>query len=228
MAWKPLLIGAVSFVLVMALMFGFIHFVGLERLQQIINDAGSLAPLAYIALRAATYVAAPLSSGPVQFTSGILFGLWQGTLYSIIGEVIGGSINFWIARLLGRPAVRRLAGTEGLARIDDFYNRAGEWRTLAVMRVVLFSFYDFISYAVGFTPLQFRTYVIVSFFAGLPPTFAAVALGASFTGDIRVIILVIVVGVALSAFALLNKRARQMLGLERRQTAEDSAGRGQG
>mgnify|MGYP003513917987 CR=1 FL=1 len=59
-----------------------------------------LGPLAFIAIKIVTYVFAPLTSGPIQFSAGILFGLLPGTLYVLIGEVIG---------LLQSPAKRVLA-----------------------------------------------------------------------------------------------------------------------
>jgi uncharacterized membrane protein YdjX (TVP38/TMEM64 family) len=223
-AWRPLILGAVSFLTVTILLFAVIHWIGLERLQTIIEQSGSLAPLAYIALRATTYVVAPLSSGPAQFTSGMLFGLWPGTFYSLIGEVIGGSINFWIARLLGRPAVRRLAGKAGLAKIDEYYERAGEWRTLIIARLILFSLYDFISYAAGLAPLKYRTYFLVSFIAGFIPTFAAVALGTRFEGENRVlwIVVALIGSVLVAVIALTNQRFRRFMGIDRGE--EDKTG----
>lgn len=218
-AWRPLIWAGLSFILLTVALFSLINWIGLERLQEMIATAGALAPLLYIALRAATYVVAPVSSGPVQFSSGLLFGVLPGTLYSLIGEVIGGSIAFWIARRLGRPAVQRFAGEDGLRHIDRFYERAGEWRTLVAARLVLFSFYDFISYAVGLTPLKFRTYLLISSIAGFVPTFAAVALGTGLgSSEQRVgwIVAILVVGTVIGIVGLTNKRARYWLNLEPR------------
>lgn len=160
-----------------------IQAIGLERLQQAITDAGPLAPLLYILVRAATFIAAPLSSGPIQFAAGALFGPWWGTIYSLVGETLGGSANFWIARLLGRPVVRRFVGEGGMARIDGLYTRIGQAWSLVYARLFFFAFYDFVSYAAGFTPLRYLTYFLVTAIVGILPTGAAVLVGTTLTGE---------------------------------------------
>lgn len=148
-----------------------------------IDDAGPFAPLVYIAIKIITYVVAPLSSGPIQLSAGVLFGLVPGTIYTLLAEVIGGSIDFWLARRFGRPVVERLVGKDDMPRIDQFISGIVDWKTLVYARTFLTSFYDFISYAVGFSKLPYRTYLIVSIFAGVLPTGLPVFLGTSLTGD---------------------------------------------
>jgi uncharacterized membrane protein YdjX (TVP38/TMEM64 family) len=172
--------GLAAFVAVTLLMLAAIEWIGIERIQRVMERAGPLAPLAYIALKMATYIIAPLSSGPIQLSAGILFGLWPGTLFTLLGEVLGGTVSFLIARRLGRPVVRRLVGAGGVARIDRLTMQIGGWRALVYARLFLFSIYDFISYAAGFTSaISLRQYVLVSAIAGFVPTFLAVAVGAT-------------------------------------------------
>jgi uncharacterized membrane protein YdjX (TVP38/TMEM64 family) len=207
---RAIIAGIISFVAVTLLIVVFIEWVGVEPLRAFIAEAGPLAPLAYIGVKALTYVFAPLSSGPIQLTSGILFGLAQGTLYTIIGEVLGGTISFLIARKLGRPVVRRFVGVEGMNRVDHFVDQLGGWRALIYARLFLFAIYDFISYAAGFTQtVTLCQYLIVSFFIGLIPTFLFVAAGASLTGDRRVVIAIYAGVGVLSILPFVLKRLRQ-------------------
>lgn len=177
---RAVALGVISFITVTLVMLFAIETIGVERIQAFVQSAGPFAPLAYIALKAATYVFAPLSAGPIQFSSGLLFGLGLGTLYSLIGEVIGGAISFWIGRKLGRPFVIRFVGQEGIARVDQFTTQLGGWRALAYTRLALFALYDFISYAAGLTTtITFPQYLLVSASLGVIPTFLFVAVGAS-------------------------------------------------
>lgn len=177
--FRELIFGALSFVLIVTALTAFIQMIGVERLQQAVTDAGPLAPLAYILVKALTYIFAPLSAGPVQVSAGVLFGLLPGTLYTLIGETLGGSVSFLVARRFGRPLVLRLVGENGMARVDHFYERnLGGWQSLMWARLLLFSVWDFISYAAGFAPVKLRTYMLVSFFVGALPTMAFVFLGA--------------------------------------------------
>jgi uncharacterized membrane protein YdjX (TVP38/TMEM64 family) len=181
--WGSILPAAAAFLFVTGGTLYLMNTLGPDRLRQSIIDAGPLAPLVYIGLRALTYVFAPLTTGPIQVASGALFGVWEGILYSLLGEVLGGSINFWIGRKLGRPVVLRIAGESGLAKAEEYYHLVEDWRGLAVARLVLFAMWDFLSYVIGFTSARFVHYVLVSFFVGAIPTAAAVFLGAQLSGD---------------------------------------------
>lgn len=203
-----LTLAAVGFVAFVAAITAFIQSVGVPQLQQFIKDAGPLAPLAYIVLKALTYIFAPLTSGPIQVFAGTLFGnVWLGVLYTLIGETIGGSISFWIARRFGRPNVARFVGEEGMKQVDEFYhNRLSGWKPLAIARIVLFSFWDFLSYAAGLAPVSFRAYVLVSFVVGAIPTFVFVWLGERFVNDSGVLLVSYALLVVLTVLPLLLMR----------------------
>ncbi|HVU11909.1 MAG TPA: VTT domain-containing protein [Phototrophicaceae bacterium] len=212
---RPLLPGIASFVIITVAMIVALDVIGLDRIRQAIESAGPLAPLAYIFIKIITYVVAPLSSGPIQLSAGILFGLVPGILFTLIGEVIGGSINFLLARYFGRPVVERLVGQEDMPRVDKFVSQIVDWRTLIYARLFLFSIYDFISYAVGFSKLKFRTYVIVSLCVGIIPTAAAVLLGTTLTGErSSLILLYVLVGAASIIPLIFQKRIRRWLKLD--------------
>ena len=207
---RALIFGIGSFIVVTIVMLAFIEWVGVDRIQSFIQQAGPLAPLAYIALKAVTYVFAPLSSGPVQLSSGILFGLWLGTFYTLIGEVLGGTISFLIARHLGRPVVRRFVGEEGMSRVDNFVSQLGGGRALIYTRLFFFAIYDFISYAAGFTQtITLRQYIIVSAVIGFIPTFLFVAAGASLAGNRTVLLFVYFCIGVLSVLPFLFNRYRK-------------------
>jgi uncharacterized membrane protein YdjX (TVP38/TMEM64 family) len=215
-SFRALLPGIVGFVVVTGGLLLALHFIGVERLRQMIDDAGPFAPLVYIGIKIVTYVAAPLSSGPLQLSAGVFFGLVPGILYTLLAEVIGGSIDFWLARRFGRPVVERLVGKEDMPRIDRFITGIVDWKTLVYARVFLSSFYDFISYAVGFSKLSYRTYLIVSIFAGILPTALPVFLGTSLTGDSSNL-LPIYIGLGIISLIplLFQKQIRRLLKLDK-------------
>jgi uncharacterized membrane protein YdjX (TVP38/TMEM64 family) len=206
--------GALGLVAFITLLTIGIQLVGVERLQAVIRDAGPLAPLAYIALKAVTYVFAPLTSGPIQLVSGTLFdNVGLGVLYTLVGEVLGGSISFWIARKLGRPAVARLAGAPGMARIDEFYQtKLGGWRSLAAARILLFSVWDFLSYGAGLSTVRYRTYLLISIVCGFFPTLFFVALGdAIATNPALLMVAYALVGAGIALPVLLRRPLERFL-----------------
>lgn len=210
--WGVLIVTGLVFALVTGGLILGIQAIGLERIRATIESAGPLAPLAYIGVKILTYVFAPLTSGPLQVGAGVLFGLVPGTAYTLIGEVIGGSLSFAISRRFGRPVVHRLIGDEGLARVDGFVGQIVDWKTLTYARLFLFSIYDFISYAAGFSRLKYSTYLIISIVAGFIPTFAAVALGTMLTEERGgLMFLYAIVAVACAVPLLFQRQIRRLL-----------------
>lgn len=176
---RAVVLGGGGFLALLTLLYALVDRVGLDDLQLMIADAGFWGPLLFVGVKALTFTFAPLSAGPIQFASGILFGVIPGTLYSVLGEVIGGTINVLIARLLGRRIVARFVGASALQRLDSIYERRlDDWKSLLAARLLLFSVYDFISYAVGFGKIRLSVYVVISFIGGLLPTYIFVMIGS--------------------------------------------------
>lgn len=165
-------ISAVSIVLVQT-------FDGATRMRQWIEGAGAWAPLAYIGLKAATYVIAPLSGTPVKLAGGALFGFWDGAVFVLAGDMLGASLNFWIARLFRDRGISRVAGKTAIKQIDELTEHVGGWRALLAARLFLSSLYDFISYAAGISKLPFSQFFWVSLLAGIPSTLFAAWIGDS-------------------------------------------------
>jgi uncharacterized membrane protein YdjX (TVP38/TMEM64 family) len=153
--------------------------IGPERLRDAVAAAGPLAPIAYVLLKAITIVVTPISGTPLRLAAGTLFGFWQGVALSVLGSVLGGSANFWIARRYGRRMVARLLGPGALAKIEPLLGRLADWRALALARVVLAPLWDVLSYGVGLTRLRFATYLAVALIGDIIPTMILVGVGNS-------------------------------------------------
>jgi len=215
---RSLLLGGLGFLALLTVLYGLVQSIGIKTLQESIADAGVWGPLFFIGLKIFTYIFAPLSAGPIQFTSGILFGVVEGTAYSILGELIGGSINFLIARVYGRRIVVRFIGHTAMKRVDGFYEQyLDDWQSLLAARVLLFSVYDFISYAVGLSQIRFSVYIMVSFIGGLLPTFMFVLIGSEAAQN-QDILLMFYIGAALLffGFVLLRRPISRYLNTQRK------------
>ena len=204
---RALVLGGLGFLALLSVLYLLVQSIGIDELQVMIAGAGIWGPVLYVGIKALTFTFAPLSAGPIQFASGILFGVIPGTLYSILGEVIGGSLNVLIARLLGRRIVKRFVGDAALARIDQFYERhLDDWKSLLAARLLLFSVYDFISYAVGLGHIRLSVYVLVSFLGGLIPTYIFVAIGSEAAQNQDILLFFYVGAAALFVVWLLFRR----------------------
>lgn len=184
--WLPqldkLLPVVVVLVIISLLSVGAMHALGgTEKLRSLVLQAGSWAPIVFILLKASTYVVAPLSGTPLIITAGALFGMWPAMLYIVVGEVLGATLNFWIARLLGRPGIRRFAGAKAVKRVDDTLEHVGGWRALLLASLLLSSLYDFISYAAGLSKLPFKQFLAVTVVGVVPSALLYVFIGDTLT-----------------------------------------------
>lgn len=152
---------------------------GVEKLRSLVESAGLFAPLVFIGLKTLTYVIAPLSGTPLKLIGGALFGFWDGLLFIVIGDVLGASLNFWIARLFRVKAIVKLGGKKTLKQIDSTTQHVGGWRALLAARLFLSSLYDYIAYAAGLSNLPFRQFFLVTLFAGIPSSLFAAWMGDS-------------------------------------------------
>lgn len=153
---------------------------GGERLRVLVEQSGPLAPLAYVAAKAAVTIVAPLSGIPLKAASGTLFGFGGGFAYSVLGDVIGGCVCFLAARHLGRGFLEWLMWDDRVARVHGIVGRGvGGWRELLFCRVTFSAVYNLLSCAAGATRLPFWQYLSVTTFGGIVHTGLLVTLGAS-------------------------------------------------
>lgn len=205
------IIGIVIFALVLIGFVVLINSIGADRLREWVRDAGPAAPLIYILIRIVLYVFAPLSVGPIQILSATLFGTLGGIVYSAIGELIGGSINFWIGRKLGRSVVTRLIGQEALDKAQEYFNLLGDWRGLAIVRILGFAIWDFLSYVIGLSPAKFIHYLLVSATIGVIPIAASIFFGSQLDGDnpVLLVVSIILLGILFALPIIFRDRLKQ-------------------
>ena len=209
---RSLIIGGGLFLALLTALYLLVQFIGIEELQATIVEAGIWGPLLFVGIKALTFTFAPLSAGPIQFASGLLFGVLPGTFYSVLGELIGGTINVVIARVFGRRIVQRFVGAAAMQRVDGFYERhLNDWKSLLAARLLLFSVYDFISYAVGFSHIRLSTYVVISALAGIPPTLLFVMIGTEAAQNQNVLLaFYLLAALAFVLFVVYRKRITQL------------------
>jgi uncharacterized membrane protein YdjX (TVP38/TMEM64 family) len=153
---------------------------GGDRLRVLVEQAGQLAPVAYVAAKAAVSIVAPLSGVPLKAASGTLFGFGGGFAYSVLGDVIGGCVCFLASRHLGRGFVEWLVWDDRVADVHSVVNRGvGGWRELLFCRVTCSAVYNLLSCASGATRLPFWQYLAVTTFGGIAHTGFLVTLGAT-------------------------------------------------
>jgi uncharacterized membrane protein YdjX (TVP38/TMEM64 family) len=148
-----------------------------ERVRAWIRGFGPWAPVISIGLNAAQVLAAPLPGQIIGIANGYLYGLWLGTLYSMIGLVVGRTVAMLLGRWFGRPLVERLIKREQLAKWDGIAHRRG---ALFFFLIFLLPFLpdDIVCFLVGLSPLPILRMGVLSALGGLPGVFVSCWVGA--------------------------------------------------
>lgn len=126
--------------------------------HQVTARAGMWGPVVISAFILFTQVCAPLSGSLGLFIGIKLYGYGNAMTLFYTVSMISATINFFLSRVCGRAVVRRLVGASGLNQIDDL-SQAEERTILAMARLLGYYFFDFISYAAGFSQMPYRTYM---------------------------------------------------------------------
>lgn len=137
-----------------------------------VDGFGSLAPFAYIGV----WIVLPIFFFPVPvlaLAGGLSFGLWDGTLYTIIGAIINSSIMYYIAKILSKDMIRSyLKEKIPKAWWDKFMESSSRDSFLIVFicRLIPAMPYNVINYASGLAEIGFTQYTIATFIGILPGT----------------------------------------------------------
>ena len=150
------------------------------RMQAWVASFGPWGPVVAMGLNAAQVLLAPVPGQFVGMANGYLYGIGMGTLYSMVGLVIGRALAMSLGRWFGRPLVERLVKPEELARWDRIVKKRGP---LFFFLIFLFPFLpdDTVCFLVGLSPLPIPRLIVLAALGGLPGVFVSCWVGARAT-----------------------------------------------
>ncbi|MHC4872947.1 MAG: TVP38/TMEM64 family protein [Planctomycetota bacterium] len=147
----------------------------LERIQNWIKSIGPWGPAAFIIIYAALTVLA-MPGSVLTLAAGAIFGLIEGTIYTFIAAMLGACGAFLTARYFARDWVKeKLSGGNKLGSIDSALETEG-LKIMTLLRLSPVFPFNFLNFALGFTGVKFRDYVIAGF-AMIPGTILYVYYG---------------------------------------------------
>jgi uncharacterized membrane protein YdjX (TVP38/TMEM64 family) len=130
-----------------------------------------------IVLGVALVLLAPVPRSAVSVLLGVVAGFQAGLAVALAGGLLGGLAAFGLSRLLGRPAVARLAGRR-MASVDRLMVDRGFW-ALLVGRLIPVVPFVAVSYGEGLTAVRLTPYALSTALGLVPSTVVQVGVGAS-------------------------------------------------
>ncbi|MGL4465542.1 MAG: TVP38/TMEM64 family protein [Planctomycetia bacterium] len=120
----------------------------------------------------------------LSFAGAVLFGAYEGTLWTWIGAVIGATLSFFVARRLGRSFVDRLLA----GRFDAFDRKLRENGFVGLLVIRLLPIFPFagVNFGSGLTSIRFKDYILATAVGILPGVFVYQVLFAKFGRKILV------------------------------------------
>ena len=165
---------------------------------------GKWAPLVTIVLHAAQVILAPIPGQALDLVNGYLYGPWLGTVYSMMGIVLGSAFVMWLSRRFGRPLVERFVDPRTLNKLDGLTDQRGE---LVIFLIFLVPFLpdDALCFLAGLTNIPLPKLVLLAAVGRFPGVFVACWVGATAKEFkpvhwILAVVLTVVVGVVFWRF----------------------------
>jgi uncharacterized membrane protein YdjX (TVP38/TMEM64 family) len=200
------------------------YFRNREALRCLIQSWGASAPLGIIALQALQILIAPLPGSIMSFVGGYALGAWPAVVWLMLGVLVGATLDFLIARFLGRRVLRLLVPPDKLARLDSAIIHRGAFYIFLLL-LIPNPIGDWIYYLAGLTPLPLPVFLAFVFIARLPSNLIEAILGSSatrFTWVGWVVLGAVVLGLSVAYY--LNQRRIEALidRLSSRRSGRDS------
>ncbi len=142
----------------------------MDQVIQLIRSWGMAAPLMSILLMITQAIIAPIPAFLITAANGMVFGGFWGALISWIGALLGALTAFYIARLFGNVALRKIVRNQ---KTVEFIQHAGEKKgfyVILVARLLPFVSFDVISYMAGLSGIRLWAFVLGTALGMLPAT----------------------------------------------------------
>ena len=156
----------------------------LRNALQWIDNLGAIAPIAFILI----YIIATVAFLPgsiLTLGAGVVFGIFEGSIYVFVGATIGATLAFLVGRYLARGWIsKKIAGNQKFSAIDRAVGNEGLKIVLLTRLSPIFPF-NLLNYGLGITGVSLRDYVLGSV-GMIPGTIMYVYIG-SLAGSIATI-----------------------------------------
>lgn len=150
-----------------------------QAFREFIDSYGSLSILAFIAFQILQVVVAAIPGEFVQIAGGYIFGIFWGTLYSVLGILIGASIAFFLARFLGIKAVSKLLSEKSIEKFKFLMNTRKSEIIVFLLFLIPGLPKDILVYIAGLSPIRPMRFFSIYTIARMPGLIGSSIIGAN-------------------------------------------------
>lgn len=169
---KGILLTFLGIIIIIVIYKTFLSDITASSIRQWVDSFGRLAPLAYILV----WIILPIFFFPVPvlaLAGGLSFGLWDGTMYTLIGALVNSTAMYYLAKMLSRNTIRTYL-KEKMPKIwwEKFMNANSRdsFFIVFICRLIPAMPYNVINYISGLADIKFTQYSIATLIGILPGT----------------------------------------------------------
>lgn len=139
-----------------------------EKFRAWVDGHGFGGKLAFVGMVVLQVFVAVIPGEPLEIGAGYAFGMWQGTLLCLAGEILGGLIVFLFVRWLGARLVYAFFPKEKIQSLRFLQNK----KKLEIWVFLIFLIpgtpKDLICYFIGLTGMKLPMWLLISSVARIP------------------------------------------------------------
>ncbi|WP_006719164.1 TVP38/TMEM64 family protein [Desulfitobacterium metallireducens] len=149
------------------------------RFRDWIHSFGYSGILVFIFFQIFQVVIATIPGEVVQIAGGYIYGVWLGTLYLVIGVIIGSIIVFYASRLLGYPLIKVFVRQDKLTLLYSLIRNQKADLALFILFLVPGLPKDILSYIAGLTPVKPLRFFVIATLGRSPALFVSAYIGSN-------------------------------------------------
>lgn len=180
----------------------------LKNLPNYLQNYKSTAGFVLAGLQILQVIICILPGQPIQFASSYMYGVAGGLIISLVGAIIGSTITFYIAKILGYDALKNLFGEE---KVENYRNKINSGKGL----LISFFIYlipgfpkDLVAYVAGISRMQLLPFLIVSTIGRTPGMLGSLFFGTFFQNEnYKAIILLAIVCIIFLAICFIKRKS---------------------
>lgn len=169
---KKKLFKILSIILIAALSYLAVKNITTDNIRVWVGGSGTYGPIIYILL----FTILPIFLFPVPilaFGGGVLFGVVEGTIYTVIGASLNSAIMFYMTKFLGKDFVNDFLKSKVKPSVRQKFMTTNQ-RALSglffLFRLIPLVSYNLINYISGLTEIKFINYMLTTIIGIIPGT----------------------------------------------------------
>lgn len=149
-----------------------------EQFRSLLLGFGNWSLAVFIGLQILQVIAAPLPGELIQIAGGYVYGVFTGTLLSLLGILLGSLAAFFLTRWLGYPLLQALVSQEKLEHFHYLLNTNRAEVIVFVLFLIPGAPKDILTFIAGATPIPCGHFFLAAMLGRFPGILISALIGA--------------------------------------------------